>query len=67
MRPSSMYIDAAKRAGATRISSVCMIYGPSVQSGVSLCERARPTYPTVSTGWEFSNVRTYGLRPPPVV
>ena len=34
MRPSSMYILAAKRAGATSKNIVWIVYAPSVQSGV---------------------------------
>jgi hypothetical protein len=35
IRPRSIYTDAAKSAGPRRMSSVCPIYGLSVQSGVS--------------------------------
>ena len=41
MRPSCMYIVAAKRAGATRTSMVSTMYGPRVQFGVCLQAIAR--------------------------
>ena len=47
--PRTMYIDAAKNAGARRIRSDCIIYGPKDQSGDSWLEIARPIYPMNST------------------
>jgi hypothetical protein len=47
IRPSMMYIDAAKSAGATRIRRDCMMNGPRAQ--ISLCDRTRPRKPTIST------------------
>ena len=52
MRPRMMYIEAAKRAGATRMSSDCMMKGPSAQT--SLCERERPIKPVTSTSLKVS-------------
>lgn len=50
IRPSSMYIDAAKSAGATSNRIDWMMYGPSVYGpGFWSAERARPMYPIVST------------------
>lgn len=40
MRPSIIYIEAAKRAGAIRMDSDCMIKGPRAHR--SLCEMIRP-------------------------
>lgn len=42
MRPSSMYMLAAKSAGPRRMKRAWMRKGPSFQSGVSWEEIARP-------------------------
>ena len=42
MRPRIMYMDAAKKIGASNSSKLCMMYGPVVQFGVCLLLMARP-------------------------
>lgn len=42
MRPRIMYMDAAKKVGASNNSKLCMMYGPVVQFGVCLLLMARP-------------------------
>ena len=37
-RPRNMYMEAAKKAGPSKMSMLCMMYGINVQSGVCLEE-----------------------------
>jgi hypothetical protein len=47
IRPRTMYMEAANKAGATSNVRVCMRYGPRFHW--SFADTTRPMYPIVST------------------
>jgi hypothetical protein len=52
IRPSTMYMDAAKSVGPRRSRTDCMMYELWEKSGYWVDDCARPIYPTVSTAMD---------------